>query len=133
MTGTTPEYFDLRTWPVAHGARFTVSDVEGGTKVVLLGQQVVDKLFGASADPVGQMVRIIVGTLVEVGIGRYGADEVRQMLEARNREAAGPTDAAKAAAVTSATARDAGVLCRSLLSPRPFVMTGSDSPNSGAS
>jgi tRNA pseudouridine38-40 synthase len=38
-----------------------------------------------------QMVRIIAGTLVEVGIGRYGADEVRRMLEAKDREAAGPT------------------------------------------
>ena len=38
-----------------------------------------------------QMVRIIVGTLVEVGIGRYGADEVKRMLEAKDREAAGPT------------------------------------------
>jgi tRNA pseudouridine38-40 synthase len=35
------------------------------------------------------MVRIIVGTLVEVGMGKYSADDVRQMLEARNREAAG--------------------------------------------
>jgi tRNA pseudouridine38-40 synthase len=37
------------------------------------------------------MVRIIVGTLVEVGMGKYGAPEVKQMLEARSREAAGPT------------------------------------------
>jgi tRNA pseudouridine38-40 synthase len=37
------------------------------------------------------MVRIIVGTLVEVGMGRYGAAEVKQMLEAKDRAAAGPT------------------------------------------
>src|SRR6266536_1154944 len=37
---------------------------------------------------------------------------------------AGPTEAIMAAAVTSAMAREAGVLRRSLLSPRPFVMTG---------
>jgi tRNA pseudouridine38-40 synthase len=37
------------------------------------------------------MVRIIVGTLVEVGMGKYGAPEVKRMLEARSREAAGPT------------------------------------------
>src|SRR4051812_34347185 len=40
-----------------------------------------------------QMVRIIVGTLVEVGIGRYGADEVKRMLEAKDRNEAGPTAA----------------------------------------
>ena len=37
------------------------------------------------------MVRIIIGTLVEVGMYRFTVDEVRQMLEARNRQAAGPT------------------------------------------
>ncbi len=37
------------------------------------------------------MVRIIVGTLVEVGMGKYGADRVKEMLEAKNREASGPT------------------------------------------
>lgn len=37
------------------------------------------------------MVRIIVGTLVEVGLGRYSADDVRGMLAARDRRSAGPT------------------------------------------
>jgi putative ABC transport system permease protein len=79
-TGTTPEYFDLRSWPVAHGSLFTQSDVEGGTKVVLLGQQVVDKLFGPSADPVGQSVRIknvpfqVVGVLARKGQSPTGQD-----------------------------------------------------------
>lgn len=37
------------------------------------------------------MVRIIVGTLVEVGLGRCGPDEIPRMLAEKNREAAGPT------------------------------------------
>jgi tRNA pseudouridine38-40 synthase len=37
------------------------------------------------------MVRIMVGTLVEVGLGRYRAEEIGQMLEAKDREAAGST------------------------------------------
>jgi tRNA pseudouridine38-40 synthase len=37
------------------------------------------------------MVRIIVGTLVEVGMYRYTVDDVKRMLEARDRQAAGPT------------------------------------------
>lgn len=37
------------------------------------------------------MVRIMVGTLVQVGIGRYKPDAVPRMLEARDRTAAGPT------------------------------------------
>ena len=37
------------------------------------------------------MVRIMVGTLVEVGWGRHTVDEIAPMLAARDRQAAGPT------------------------------------------
>ena len=37
------------------------------------------------------MIRIIVGTLVQVGIGRYVPDDIPKMLAARDRQAAGPT------------------------------------------
>ncbi len=37
------------------------------------------------------MVRALVGTLVEVGRGRIGPDEVKAILEARDRSRAGPT------------------------------------------
>lgn len=37
------------------------------------------------------MVRIIAGTLIEVGIGRIEPQKVKEMLEATDREAAGPT------------------------------------------
>jgi len=56
--GTTPEYFAIRNWPVAQGAAMTDSDVDSSAKVVFLGRTVVTQLFGASADPVGQLVRI---------------------------------------------------------------------------
>jgi putative ABC transport system permease protein len=56
--GTTPAYFGIRDWPVSEGAPMTESDAEGGSKIVLLGQTVVDKLFGAGINPVGQTVRV---------------------------------------------------------------------------
>ncbi len=56
--GTTADYFTIRNWPVATGAPMSDSDEESGAKVVLLGQTVAHKLFGESADPVGQLVRI---------------------------------------------------------------------------
>jgi len=80
VTGTTPEYFEIRNWPVARGALFSQSEIDGGAKVALLGQTVVDKLYGSYVDPVGQMVRImnvpfqIVGVLAKKGQSSMGQD-----------------------------------------------------------
>ena len=41
------------------------------------------------------MVRIIVGTLIEVGYGRIAVDDIPKILEARDRKIAGPTAPAK--------------------------------------
>jgi len=38
-----------------------------------------------------QMVRAIVGTLVEIGRGKIGVDEFRQILDSKDRSLAGPT------------------------------------------
>jgi len=80
VQGTSPEYFAIRTWPVSSGSPLTQSDVESGAKVCVLGQTVVDKLFGTSSDPVGQMVRIknipfqVVGVLAKKGQSAMGQD-----------------------------------------------------------
>ncbi len=58
VTGTTPEYFDIRDWPMESGPGITQQDVESKTKVVVLGKTVVEKLFGSNVDPVGQSIRI---------------------------------------------------------------------------
>jgi putative ABC transport system permease protein len=58
VTGTIPDYFSIRAWPMDSGALFTQQDVDLGSKVVVLGRTVVEKLFGANANPVGQTVRI---------------------------------------------------------------------------
>jgi len=78
--GTTPEYFDIRSWPMSSGARFTSSDVDGASRVVVLGQTVVDKLYGPNANPVGQTVRIrnipfqVVGVMAKKGQSAMGQD-----------------------------------------------------------
>ena len=80
INGVSPEYFLMRTWPVAMGSPITQSDIETGSKVVVLGQTVVDKLFGSNADPTGQSVRIqktpfqIVGVLARKGQSATGQD-----------------------------------------------------------
>jgi putative ABC transport system permease protein len=58
VSGTTPDYFLIRNWPIQSGVGLTEQDIEGGTKVMVLGQTVADKLFGPNSDPVGQTVRV---------------------------------------------------------------------------
>jgi len=78
--GTTPEYFQIRTWAAANGSLFSQSDVDGGTKVAVVGQSVADKLFGANANPVGQVIRVknvpfvIQGVLAKKGQSQWGQD-----------------------------------------------------------
>ena len=80
VQGTSPEYFAIRSWPVASGVTIQQSDIEAGAKVCVLGQTVVDKLFGSSSDPVGQMVRIknipfqVIGVLAKKGQSPMGQD-----------------------------------------------------------
>jgi putative ABC transport system permease protein len=80
VQGTTPAFLSVRSWGVAMGAVFTQSDVDGGTKVALLGQTVVDKLYGANANPIGQVLRIknvpftVVGVLEKKGQSPFGQD-----------------------------------------------------------
>jgi putative ABC transport system permease protein len=80
LTGTTPDYFVIRSWSMSHGSAITDSDVESGAKVAVLGQTVVDKLYGPNADPVGQTIRIrnvpfeIVGVAAPKGQSTNGQD-----------------------------------------------------------
>lgn len=53
------------------------------------GERVVIRISGSGF--LWNMVRIIGGTLMEVGMGRRGPAEVKSALEARHRSAAGPT------------------------------------------
>jgi putative ABC transport system permease protein len=80
VTGTTPSMLDVRDWPIAEGKPFTEQDVKGATKVCLLGQTVVDNLFG-SQGPVGQVIRIkkipfaVIGILAMKGQSPQGQDQ----------------------------------------------------------
>ncbi len=80
-TGTTPDFFEIRGWKVVKGEPLSPSDVDGGAKVVLLGQTVVEKLFGAGVDPVGRIVRVkgspftVCGVLSKKGQTHFGQDQ----------------------------------------------------------
>jgi putative ABC transport system permease protein len=78
--GTTPSMLNIRDWPLGSGRPFTEQDVKSATKVCLLGQTVVENLFG-SIDPIGQVVRIkkvpftVIGILDKKGQSPQGQDQ----------------------------------------------------------
>jgi putative ABC transport system permease protein len=80
VVGTSPDYFVARNWQVALGQNITDSDVDTGSKVVVLGETVVNQLFGHSADPVGHVVRIrnvpftVIGVMSSKGQSPMGQD-----------------------------------------------------------
>jgi putative ABC transport system permease protein len=78
--GVTPGILTVRDWPLAAGRIFNDQEVKGAAKVCVLGQTVVDNLFG-SQDPLGKIVRIkkvpftVIGTLSEKGQTLVGQDQ----------------------------------------------------------
>ncbi|HSK44970.1 MAG TPA: ABC transporter permease [Candidatus Binatia bacterium] len=78
--GVTPGYLTIRDLSIAKGAPFTQHDVDAATKVVVLGQTVVDKLFG-DIDPIGKSIRVkkvpftVVGVLARKGQSPTGQDQ----------------------------------------------------------
>ncbi len=80
VTGTTPDMLAVRDWDLTAGRPFTQQDVKSATKVALLGQTVVNNLFG-DQDPVGQTIRIknvpftVVGVLAPKGQSAQGQDQ----------------------------------------------------------
>ena len=80
VRGVAPAYLDLKRWNVARGGMFTDVDVERSSNVCVLGQTVVDQLFGAR-DPVGEVIRVkdqicvVVGVLEVKGQSATGQDQ----------------------------------------------------------
>jgi putative ABC transport system permease protein len=80
ITGTSPEFFDVRNWVIDKGSLFGDSDLDSGAKVIVVGATVSDKLFGPGSDPVGKTVRIrsvpflVVGLLQRKGQSPMGTD-----------------------------------------------------------
>jgi putative ABC transport system permease protein len=85
IMGVTPEYFSARDWDVIEGRILTQEEVDGASKVALVGQTVARNLFG-DEDPLGQTIRIknvpftIVGVMDRKGQTTYGQDQDDQIL-----------------------------------------------------
>jgi putative ABC transport system permease protein len=80
VTGTEPQYFDIRDWPLSQGAAFTDDDVRRAANVAVIGETVRQNLFG-NMNPVGQTIRAgnlpftVVGVLSSKGTSGMGGDQ----------------------------------------------------------
>ena len=81
IVGTTPSYLEVRSWPLLDGSAFTDADIRSASRVALIGQTVVQNLFGDDINPVGKTIRIkqspftIVGVLAGKGQSLDGRDQ----------------------------------------------------------
>ena len=57
ITAATERYFDIKNLRIANGRAFTAQEARAGLGVVVLGEEVSQKLF-PSRDPIGRLVRI---------------------------------------------------------------------------
>ncbi|GMV22863.1 MAG: ABC transporter permease [Vicinamibacterales bacterium] len=58
VQGTNVDWPNIKAWPMLYGQFFTEQDVQAAAKVVVLGKNVSDLLFGEGVDPTGQNVRL---------------------------------------------------------------------------
>ena len=81
IQGVTPSYLSIRDWPVIEGRKLTEQDENEARTVCLLGQTVVENLFGEFQNPVGSIIRVknvdmeVVGVLAIKGHSASGQDQ----------------------------------------------------------
>jgi putative ABC transport system permease protein len=119
LQGVTPESFTAREWGVVDGRPLTQEDVDGASKVALLGQTVSQNLFG-DADPLNHVIRIkkvpftVVGVLDKKGQNTWGQDQddviLIPMSTAKNKVIGGSQAKAKSVGAISVRVRDAAMM-----------------------
>jgi putative ABC transport system permease protein len=78
--GASPEYTQIRNWPVVQGSSFSQRDVDVAANVCVIGHTIVTEIFG-DEDPVGKVIRIkslpfrVLGVLETKGQSPTGEDQ----------------------------------------------------------
>jgi putative ABC transport system permease protein len=119
ILGVTPEYLPARDWGVSSGRSLTREEVEGASKVAMVGQTVARNLFGDD-DPLGQVIRIkkvpftIIGVMDRKGQTTWGQDQDDQILipisTAKTKVVGGHQAKGRAVGAVSIKIRDAGLM-----------------------
>jgi putative ABC transport system permease protein len=85
VRGVGPGYVQLKDWRVVRGTMFTQADIERAANVCVLGQTLVDQLFGEE-DPLGTTIRVkdqpckVIGVLEVKGQSATGQDQDDNLL-----------------------------------------------------
>ncbi len=78
--GVNNKYLNIRKYSIASGRSFTDAEIQTYAKVCLVGQTIIENLFGKT-DPIGQTIRfkniplLIIGVLAEKGENGMGQDQ----------------------------------------------------------
>jgi len=81
IDGVYSSFFGIRNWKIADGEYFNSVDESKAAKVCVLGQSIVDNLFGAGNNPIGAYIRInripfkVIGVLQKRGQNGFGRDQ----------------------------------------------------------
>ena len=82
FAASTAEVFDVMSLDVEYGVPFTKSDVEKGSKKIVIGPKVAEKIFGSASNALGKTAKIygqaykVVGVVKAKGGGGLGTPSV---------------------------------------------------------
>ena len=121
VTGTTHEFFQVRTWPLAGGRLWNEAEERSATAVCVIGETVRKELFGAQ-EALGATLRLeklsceVIGILESLGQNTFGNDQddfVAVPITLFQRRIAGNDDVG-AIMVSAATSADTVAVQRAL-------------------
>ncbi|MGQ1784717.1 MULTISPECIES: ABC transporter permease [unclassified Saccharicrinis] len=81
ISGGNEEYATIKKYEIETGRFYTSQEIKTAAKVCVLGQTVVENVFGEDVDPIGQSIRFnnipfkVIGTFKEKGNNTFGQDQ----------------------------------------------------------
>ena len=143
IMGATNDYLEAREWPLQSGRAFEAAEIQGSSKVAMIGQTVATQLFGES-DPLDQVIRVkkvpvtIIGLLAPKGQNSLGQDQddivIVPISTYRNRIQGGNAGKLKRIGVISVKVKEGQSMkiaeenIKDLLRQRMKVQSGGDEP-----
>ena len=143
IMGATNDYLEAREWPLQSGRTFEAAEIQGSSKVAMIGQTVATQLFGES-DPLDQVIRVkkvpvtIIGLLASKGQNSLGQDQddivIVPISTYRNRIQGGNAGKLKRIGVISVKVKEGQSMkiaeenIKDLLRQRMKVQSGGDEP-----